>query len=68
MGCSRLVSMPTNCAPTEDCISARTPLPKSVALSRASMPKLNTRDSTNTRSLLPATGAPATLTGSVMKS
>ena len=29
-GCSRCVSMPTSCAPTCDCISARTPLPSSV--------------------------------------
>ena len=29
-GCSRSVSMPTSCAPTCDCISARTPLPSNV--------------------------------------
>jgi hypothetical protein len=51
-GCSRLVLMPTSCAPVGDCISARTALPSSVSLSSAMSPMLSASATPNITSLL----------------
>ena len=57
--------MPTSCAPTGDCISARTPLPSSVMrISTISAP-LNSSARPNTSSLLPANCACPSFIGSV---